>query len=139
MILIYLLFHVICSMVRLSFKSCRTCCWCSMWSSTAWTLYLSFREEVMGGIHRVPEMVSLFLQYERKCYTTILLRVTSWTIVFVYHRQSNEANLPDIFSLSQFFHQIENDNMSYEPIEYPSKKIIMSKNVQWRWNLCHLQ
>jgi hypothetical protein len=25
---------------------------------------------------------------------------------------------------------IEDDRMSYEPIEYPNKKIIMSKNVQ---------
>jgi hypothetical protein len=39
-------------------------------------------------------------------------------------------NIPDICSLSQFFYQIEDDRMSYEPIEYPNKKIIMSKTVQ---------
>jgi hypothetical protein len=43
---------------------------------------------------------------------------------------SNKGSLPDICSLSQFGHQIEDDRMSYEPIEYPNKKIILSKNVQ---------
>ena len=56
--------------------------------------------------------------------------VTLGTIVFVYQRQNNEGSLPDIYSLSQFVHQIEDDRMSYEPIEYPNKKIILSKNVQ---------
>jgi hypothetical protein len=75
-------------------------------------------------------MVSFLLQYERKCYTTILPRVTIRTIVFIYQRQSDEGSIPNICSLSLFLHQIEDDRMSYEPIEYPNKNIIMSKNVQ---------
>jgi hypothetical protein len=35
----------------------------------------------------------------------------------------------DICSLSRSVHQIKDDRMSYEPIEYPNKKIILSKNV----------
>jgi hypothetical protein len=35
-----------------------------------------------------------------------------------YQRQSNKGILPDICSLSRFVHQIEDDRMSYEPIEY---------------------
>ena len=53
--------------------------------------------------------MSFLLQYERKCYTTILSRVTIWTIVFVYQIQRNQGSLPYIFSLSQFVHQIEDE------------------------------
>ena len=68
------------------------------------------------------------MQYGRKCYTTINLEVTTWTIVFVYYIQNIEYILPNICSLSQFSHYIEDDMMSYELIEYQEKIKILSKN-----------
>ena len=82
-------------------------------------------------------MGSFFLQYGKKCYTTIQREVTIWPIVFSYQIQNNEDILPNIYSLSQFDHRIEDDKMSYELIEYQDKKIISSKNYQWKWDLCH--
>ena len=75
-------------------------------------------------------MGSFLLLYGRKCYTTIQLEATIGPIVSVYQIQSNEDILPNICLLSQFAHQIEDDNMSYELTEYQEKKIIMSKNFQ---------
>ena len=77
--------------------------------------------------------------YGRKCYTTIQPEATIWPIVSVYQIESNEDILPNICLLSQFAHQIEDDKMNYELTEYQDKKIIMSKNFQWKWDLCHLQ
>ena len=38
-----------CAKFRLSFKSWRTSCWCSMWYSTAWTFEFSLKDDVMDG------------------------------------------------------------------------------------------
>ena len=75
-------------------------------------------------------MGSFLLQYGKNCYTTIQLEITTWPIVFVYQIQNNEDILPNIYLLSQFDDQIEDDKMSYELVEYPNKKIIPSKNFQ---------
>ena len=93
----------------------------------------------MDDIHKVPQMGSFLLLYGRKCYTTIQPEVTTWPIVFVYEINNNEDIIPNIYSLSQFAHQIEDDKMSYGLVEFPNKKIIPSKNFQWKWDLYRLQ
>ena len=64
--------------------------------------------------------------------------VTTWPILFVYQLQNIEDTLPNISLLSLFVHPIEGDNMNYEPVEYPNKKIIQSKNFKWKWDAYHL-
>ena len=73
-------------------------------------------------------MGSFFMMYGRKCYTTILPRVTTWPIVFVYRLQNMEDTLPNICLQFMFVYQIDDDKMSYELVEYPNNKIIQSKN-----------
>ena len=53
--------------------------------------------------------------------------------------KNNEDILQDIYSKSYFVYPIEDGKMSYEPIEYLDKKIILSKNFQWKLDICHLQ
>ena len=48
--------------------------------------------------------------------------------MIAYQIQNNEDILQNIYSLSLFDHRIEDDKKSYELVEYPNKKIIMSKN-----------
>ena len=62
------------------------------------------------------------------CCTIIPPRETTWPIVYVYHMQINKDTLLEIYSQSQFSHQIEGGKMNYEPIEYQNKKIIQFKN-----------
>ena len=87
---------------------------------------------MVADIHKVPQMGSFLLLYGRKCYTTIQPEATIWPIMPVYQIQSNEDILPNICLLSQFSHKIEDDKMSYELTEYQDKKIILSKNFQWK-------
>ena len=79
------------------------------------------------------------MKYGRICCMTIHPGETIWTIVYVYQMQNNINILLNIYSQSQFSHQIKYGKMSYEPIEYPNKKIIKSKNFQWKLDLYHWQ
>ena len=75
-------------------------------------------------IHKVPEMGTFFMKYGRMCCTTIPSRETTWPIVSIYLMQNNEDILLDIYSQYLFAYRIEGGKMSYDPIEYPKKKII---------------
>ena len=73
--------------------------------------------------------------YENKYCTTILQEVANLPIEIVFLKWNNIDILPNIYSQPQFSHLIKDGMKSYEPIEYQNKKIISSKNLQWKWDL----
>ena len=73
-------------------------------------------------------MGSVFMMYGRKCYTTILPRVTTWPVVFVYQLQNIKDTLPNICFISLFVHHIEDDKMSYDP-KFPVKMESLSLTI----------
>ena len=103
-----------------------------MWSSASWTFEFSLKDDVMDGGWYPESAINgvIFAAVWKEVLYHHSERGNPWPVVFFYQIQNKEDILPNIYLLSQFDHQIEDDKMSYELIEYPNKKITLSKNFQ---------